>query len=211
MRVSSSARRLLRFATRLIVCALPCLVVLCLPRVAHAQRYYVVYRGDDGRGGFDLGFDAEGAAILSQPHLLGGETLSGGSGFKVRLGEQFRFRGLGLRLTPEVGYGYEHLWATDDLGDAYAWNTNRVFAGVRLGFGRVVVPTIYAHAGYGWRLTGDPLLANANGPAFDAGFALDIYPVRRFGIGGHIEYVTIDSQPGTPQWLALGLHADIIF
>jgi hypothetical protein len=90
---------------------------------------------------------------------------------------------------------------------------HRLFGGVRLAFGRVVTPGFYAHLGYGWRDTGDPTVppSSNGGLAFDGGFLLDIHVIPHFGFGGHIEYVTIDAQPYTPQWLAFGLHGDVVF
>jgi hypothetical protein len=35
--------------------------------------------------------------------------------------------------------------------------------------------------------------------------------IPHFGFGAHVEYDTIDSRPYTPQWLALGLHANVVF
>lgn len=117
----------------------------------------------------------------------------------------------GLRFTPEIGYGYQHLFATDDAGESFAWNTHRVFGGARLGFGWILVPTVYAHVGYGWRDTNDPTVPEASGLAFDAGLALDLHIIPHFGFGAHAEYAMIDSVPYTPHWLALGLHADLAF
>jgi hypothetical protein len=182
--------------------------LVCTP--ARADRYYVAY--DDGyeaRSGFNFGFDLEGAAPFATPRFPSGNNLSGGGGFKVRFGDQIHIPG--LRVTPEGGYAFDHLFATDDTGTAYDWDVHRLFGGVRLAFGRVVTPGFYAHLGYGWRNTGDPSVIGAGGLAFDAGFLLDIHVVRRFSFGGHIEYVTIDAQPYTPQWIAFGLHGDVVF
>jgi hypothetical protein len=164
---------------------------------------------EEGRSRFDLAFDGEGAVPLMDHRFQDGNDLSGGGGFKVRFGDEIRFPR--LRFTPEVGYGYDHLFATDNAGDAFDWNMHRVFAGARVGFGRLVVPTFYGHVGYGWRDTADPTIAQTSGVAYDVGFALDFHVVRHFGFGGHVEYAGIDAQPYTPQWLALGLHADIAF
>jgi len=180
-----------------------------VPRAAYAQRYYVVYDDNEPFARFNVGIDGEGAAPLDAPIPLSGNSLSGGGGFKVRLGEQFRF--VRMRFIPEIGYGYEHLFATDDSGNAYAWNMHRVFAGARLGFGRIIVPGIYAHVGYGWRDTGDPTVQDEEGVAFDAGLLLDIHVVPRLGFGAHAEYATIDAQPYAPHWLAAGVHADVVF
>jgi hypothetical protein len=179
---------------------------------AHADRYVVVYDEPyQPRSAFNLGFDLEGVAPLLTPRFPSGNNLSGGGGFKVRFGDQIRFRH--VRVTPEGGYAFDHLFATDDTGTAYDWDMHRLFGGVRVEFGRIVTPGFYVHLGYGWRDTGDPSIPpSANGGlAFDAAFILDVHITPLFALGGHIEYVTIDAQPYVPEWLAFGLHADITF
>jgi hypothetical protein len=198
-----------------IVIACAGLAALVVSGTARADRIYVVEESEahehyeEGRSSLDLAFDGEGAVPLMDRRFQSGNDLTGGGGFKVRVGDQIRFPR--LRLTPEIGYGYDHLFATDNETFSYAWDMHRVFAGVRVGFGRIVVPTFYAHAGYGWRDTGDPTVAQASGVALDAGFALDLHVVRHLGFGGHVEYAAIDAEPYTPRWLALGLHADVAF
>jgi hypothetical protein len=186
-------------------------VLVTTTRIARAERVIVVREYDDDRveGRLDFGFDGEGAAMIAPPRSVIGNTLTGGTGFKLRIGEQFHF--VGLRFTPEVGYGFQHLFATDDIGEAHDWETHRLFGGARLAFGHFVTPGFYAHAGYGWRNTGDPTVPQTGGLALDAGFALDFHVIHHFGFGAHAEYVTIDTEPYTPQWLALGLHGDLVF
>jgi hypothetical protein len=190
------------------------IAVLAPSAVARAETRVVEVRervdyDDRAEGRFDFGFDGEGAAMVAPPRSLIGNTLTGGTGFKLRAGDQFRFRG--LRFTPEIGYAYQHLFATDDIGDSFSWETHRLFGGARLAFGHVIAPGFYGHFGYGWRNTGDPTVPQAGGLALDAGFALDLHLIPHFGFGAHAEYVTIDSQPYTPQWVALGLHGDLVF
>jgi hypothetical protein len=191
------------------------LAALLVSATARADRVYVVEESRDppeyyqGRSSLDLAFDGEGAVPLMDRRFQSGNDLSGGGGFKLRVGDQIRFPG--LRFTPEVGYGFDHLFATDNTTFSYAWDMHRVFAGARIGFGHFVVPTFYAHVGYGWRDTADPTVAAASGMAFDTGFALDFHVIRHFGFGAHVEYAAIDAEPYTPQWLALGLHADVAF
>jgi len=181
------------------------------PNTARADRVVVEESSEDyeARHSFDVAFDGEGAIPLMDRRFQSGNDLTGGGGFKVRVGEQIRFPR--LRFTPELGYGYDHLFATDNANNAFAWDMHRLFAGARVGFGRVVVPTFYGHVGYGWRDTRDPSVAQASGVALDVGFALDFHVVPRLGFGAHVEYAAIDAQPYTPQWLALGLHADLAF
>ena len=203
---------------------------------AHAQRVYVYY----GRpapppppppGGyyagpapapyvyrepaqaFVLGGDLEGAVPLSMPQT-GNNTVQGGIGFKIRFGEQFRFPG--VRVTPEVGYGFDHLFARDADSfldtPTYTQDLHRVFGGVRLAFGRVLVPVLYAHGGFGWRGTDDPSLSgNDNGFMFDVGGAIDFHVVPHFSFGAHLEYDEIFTPNDPPKWLGVGGHAAIVF
>jgi hypothetical protein len=179
-----------------------------VPARAQADEERVEYRSE-GHSHLDLGFDGEGAIPVGVDRSPVGADLSGGGGFKVRVGDQIRFPR--LRITPEVGYGYDHLFATDFAGNSYAWDMHRLLAGIRLGFGRIIVPTFYGHIGYGWRSTGDPTVSSANGVALDGGFAFDLHVIPHLGLGAHIEYALIDAQPFTPHWVALGLHADLAF
>jgi hypothetical protein len=176
---------------------------------APPRRYYYYYDDREPPYAPDLGLDLEGAIPLNAPQFLDGNDLRGGGGIKVRLGEQLRLRG-GTRLTPEVGYGYDHLFASDDIGDHYDWSMQRFFGGLRLAFGRILVPVIYGHIGYGWRTTPDPTVPHAGGTAFDFGGALDLH-LRHLVIGVYVEYATIDAQPYAPEWMAIGLHLDLLF
>jgi hypothetical protein len=207
---------------RLLLTAAVGLFALSITREARAQRYYVTYGPPPPPGpryyyserdpvyALALGVDFEGAIPVNVPQFLDGNNLEGGVGIKARIGEQIRLR-YGMRITPEAGYGYDHLFAKDDIGDAYTWDMHRLFGGVRLAFGRILVPVIYAHVGYGWRTTGDPTVPTADGVAFDVGGALDLRVVPHFGIGVHAEYATIDAQPYAPEWVAIGMHADVTF
>jgi hypothetical protein len=168
-------------------------------------RYYAVDR--EPPYALQLGLDLEGAVPVGVNVPQG--DLSGGGGFKVRVGEQLSFPG--IRFTPEVGYGYDHLWANDAAGNQYGWDMNRIFGGARLAFGRILVPVVYAHVGYGWRQTAATYVTGGNGGlAYDVGGALDLRVIPHFGFGAHLEYAAIDI-PYQPQWVALGLHADLIF
>ena len=164
---------------------------------------------EDHGGGLDLGAGAEGAAVVDAPHTASGNSLGGGTGFKVRIGSQFHVPL--VRLSPELAYGYEHFFAVDDTGTTFDWNTHRIMGGIRLGLGEIIVPTVYGHLGYGWRSTADPTVPGAGGLALDAGVALDLHLIPHLSFGPHIEYAMIDASPFVPQWLALGLHADLVF
>ncbi len=207
MRHPRSRSRLRRSATIGVAACASCLTMqLAASRPAQAQ--YVDRYDERESAHFALGFDLEGAAPINVP-TINGNSVTGGGGFKVRAGEQLHFPG--IRFTPEIGYGYDHLFANDDQGNSYAWDLHRAFGGARLAFGHFLVPVIYGHVGYGWRATGDPDVPSAGGITYDLGAALDLHIVPHVGIGAHVEFGEIDSQPYTPEWLAFGLHADIVF
>jgi hypothetical protein len=210
--MSSSSRRPVLSVALASACA--CAAVALYPSEARAAH----------NGQFDLGIDGEAPVLLAPSPTQDNLSLVGG-GFKIRFGDQFRLRG-GIRLTPEVGYAFDHIFTS--AGDTPVsqgvvatgdWNMNRFFAGARLGFGRWVVPTVYAHAGYAFRTISGAGNANAeifgqSGFTFDTGVALDFHLARHLSIGPHAEYVFVSNSDGaqsSPQWLAFGGHLDILF
>jgi hypothetical protein len=211
--MSSRGRRPLVTAALASACA--CAAVALYPSEARADR-----------GHFDLGGDIE-APVLLAPSPAQNNLSTAGVGFKLRFGDTFHLR-YGIHLTPEVGYAYDHIFTSG--GDAPIpnepglvatgdWNMNRFFAGLRFGVGRVVVPTLYAHAGYAFRSISGPGNTNAeifgeNGFTFDTGIALEIHVARHLSLGPHAEYVlvtTSDRGESNPQWLSFGGHLDFIF
>jgi hypothetical protein len=179
---------------------------------AHAQ-YYVVRRSESSVG-LNLGLDLEGAAVAPTPTGYGDQ---GGGGFKLRIGAEIRRPW--LRIIPEGGFGYTHLFV-DDQGfnggsGNEGWNMERIFGGVRIGFGEVVVPILYAHIGYGWRLGADDVgsnpIANSGGLTADGGVGLDFHLIRHFGFGFHLEYDTVQTNVAVPDWVAFGAHLDVRF
>jgi hypothetical protein len=170
-------------------------------------RYYYYPPDAEPPQALALGFDLEGAVPVNLP-VLDGNNVQGGGGFKVRIGEQFRLRPR-LRITPEVGYSFDHLFASDNNGNAYDWDMHRIFVGARLSFGRFLAPALYGHIGYGWQVTGD--LPQTSGFAWDVGGALDLRVIPHVGLGVHIEYDELDAGPYSPEWVTFGAHADVIF
>ncbi len=88
----------------------------------------------------DWSLDLEGAIPIQ--HSAGQRKRPQGRGRlqDPGVGDQFRV-GSRVRLTPELGYAYDHMFANDDLGNvAYSWDMHRAIAGVRLSFGRYLVP-----------------------------------------------------------------------
>lgn len=181
--------------------ACACAAVSLVPREAHAS-------------GFDLGIDGDANALLApSPNKNNLSTMGGG--FKLRFGDHLRFRG-GLHLTPEVGYAFDHIFPGNDP-NGQPENMNRFFAGLRLGVGNRVVPTVYAHIGYGFRSISDNNtvgnnagIAGDNGLAVDTGIAVEFRLARHLSFGPHVEFVYIDV-PDAPQWLTFGAHLDFLF
>src|SRR3954471_22235571 len=66
--------------------------------------------------------------------------LATGAGLDLRLGYRLRVAYQPLSVTPELAAGYMDLWA----------HIVRVRPGVRIAFGRLVMPYAYGHMGYGW-------------------------------------------------------------
>ncbi len=191
-------------------CALFCAALIVLPTRLAGASEEEENEGDHGRGAaLNLAADVDGAAVVDTPHTATGNSLGGGTGFKGRVGAQFHVPL--IRFTPELGYGYTHFFATNGTGPVDDWNTHRLIGGVRLGLGEIIVPSIYGHAGYGWRHTPDPSVPDAGGVTFDAGLALDLHLLPFLGFGAHAEYAYVDARPYVPQWLAFGLQANLAF
>ena len=171
---------------------------------AHAQ-YYVVRRAPASVG-LNLGLDAEGAADVTPPQNA---STIGGGGFKIRIGAEIR-RPF-LRFIPEGGFSYDHLFYSDNNGNSQGWNMERAFVGGRIGFGQVIVPIVYAHVGYGWRVTSDPTVPQEGGLTLDVGGALDFRIVPHLMLGLHLEYATLDDSSYGVQWVAAGGHATLLF
>jgi hypothetical protein len=218
--VSSRTRRPRSLLGLLGAGALACLGMALMPGTAHAQAVYVYgpppppppryyYYDPEPPHALALGVDLEGAVAVNVP-VLDGNNVQNGAGFKVRIGEQFKLRPR-LRITPEVGYAYDHLFGNDDIGNSYDWEMHRVFVGARLAFGHFLSPALYGHLGYGWRVTADPLVPQASGFAWDVGAALDLRVIPHLGLGLHVEYDELDSNPYAPEWVSFGAHADVIF
>jgi len=178
-----------------------CAAVMFAPRDAHAYGY----------GKFDLGIDGDATALLA-PSPTQNNLSTLGSGFKIRFGDHFRWR-TGLNLMPEVGYAFDHVFSAES---GTPENMNRMFAGLRIGFGNKVVPTLYGHIGYGFRSVstengnGASVIPSSNGLALDTGIAVEFRIAQHLSIGPHAEFVYIDV-PNAPQWLAFGGHLDFIF
>jgi hypothetical protein len=210
----SCSSRLLQVA---VASACACAAIALFPKEAHAGSQ------------FDLGVDGDATALMApSPTQYNLSTL--GTGLKVRFGDRIGLR-YGMHITPEVGYAFDHIFVGGAPVGAISTvgapeNMNRIFAGARLGFGRWVIPSVYAHAGYGFRSLSEngTVAQNAStagsGFTFDAGVAVDFKLAKHLMIGPHAEYVIVDAPItpvaglnalGAPQWLAFGGHLDILF
>jgi len=186
--------------------ACACAAVALVPREAHAA----------GPGRFDLGVDGDLTALM-HPNPSNNNLSTFGTGFKLRFGDHLGFRS-GLVVTPEVGFAYDRLFPSNGNGNVVdiggAENMERLFGGVRVGFGRFVVPTGYAHIGYGFQEistpTGAGVVAGTNGLTMDVGIAVEFRIAKHLSFGPHAEFVYMDVA-GTPQWLAFGGHLDLLF
>ncbi len=143
--------------------------------------------------------DAEGAIPTTPSALVGG-----GGGFGLRLGEQFHLPL--LRLTAEAGYAYALLVKENAPSD---WTVHRVQIGGRLGLGELIVAFVFAHGGYGWRVSHDDAYGGS-GFAYDAGLGVDLN-LGFFALGVHAAYNHVDAQPVPPQWVSLGVDATVVF
>lgn len=152
--------------------------------------------------------------------------LTTGAGFDVRLGFRFRVPAVHMSIIPELAAGYTN------MDSSFV----RVRPGLRLGFGRLIVPYLYGHVGWGWTSfqepglgtvtgrTAEPATFHAQGAAFDAGVGMDVSLGRHFTLGAHAGYnvlgagdpAKIDIVGSTPaydhpKWFNFGLNASVYF
>jgi len=163
----------------------------CFARSAGARE-----GGADDNSKTILAFDLDFVAPLRES----GADIGGGGA--VRLGRKVDF--VLVSLTPEIGGGYDRF-----NGDANA-GIYRGFVGGRLGFGKIIEPSVFAHIGVG-RLDAD--FGNHTAATFDAGIALDFTLLPLINLGAHASYDSLlaQGQYSSFNWLALGLHVALVF
>jgi hypothetical protein len=127
-------------------------------------------------------------------------TNSGGGG-ALRLGRKLDL--LVVSLTPEIGGGYHGFGGSSDA-KLYSG-----FLGGRLGFGKIIEPSVFGHVGIG-RLDG---VAPRTAPVLDAGVALDLTILPLIDLGVHGAYnVMMPKDDGTAlKFVILGAHAALVF
>jgi hypothetical protein len=154
-------------------------------------------RADEGSNSKTvLAFDLDFVASLGAP----GADIGGGGA--LRLGRKMDL--ILVSLTPEIGGSYDRF---------NGFNNDRIyrgFIGGRLGFGKIIEPSVFAHIGVG---RFDANVASHTAPVFDAGIALDLTFLPLINLGAHASYNTLFSQGdhSSFNWLALGLHVALVF
>jgi hypothetical protein len=155
-----------------------------------------------------IGADLEGATPVgaTPENLRSGPAFAGRLGYKI--GIPF------LSLTPEAGYGYVRLSGHGGYPD---FDIHRMFVGARVGFGGVLVPSVYAHLGYGFISTSGPdtvpgtTATYDNGAFVDAGFGLDLRIIPHVGVGVHVAYSVVAAEPTAVDWVNYGAQVDVTF
>ena len=109
-----------------------------------------------------------------------------------------------VSLTPEIGGGYDRF-----NGDNNA-RIYRGFIGGRLGFGKIIEPSVFAHIGVG-KLNAN--FGNHTAAVFDGGIALDLTLLPLINLGAHASYNSLFAQGNYSSfdWLGFGLHVALVF
>lgn len=157
-------------------------------RPSHERR-----REDSGRTHIAVDFDVGSA--LDTPR-----TKTGGGG-AIRFGHELDL--LLVSLTPELGGGYH---AFGGAGDTRVYSG---FIGGRLGVGKIVEPSLFAHLG----------LAHVSGfesrtaPMIDAGLAVDLTLLPLIDLGVHAGYNAMFPRDdgSSLKFLTLGAQAALVF
>jgi len=139
----------------------------------------------------------------------------GGTGTELRLGASLGVPG--LLVMPEL-VAFQHTFDATG-GHETQYDAYRLGAGLRVGMGAVVRPSVFAHLGYGWlEGTGSDYVIHEDGMTMDLGCALDltVLPLVDFGISA--SYVVLShrdspnpSLPADNAWVTAGAHVSITF
>lgn len=127
------------------------------------------------------------------------DTKMGGGG-ALRIGQKFDL--LLLSLTPEVGGNY-HAFGGDDQTRIYSG-----FVGGRVGFGKIVEPSVFAH----WGLAHSEGAQSRTGSVLDAGLALDVtlLPLIDFGVHGGYNVMTASGDNPALKFVTFGAQAALV-
>ena len=137
--------------------------------------------------------------------------LSTGAGVDLRGGYRFRIPYQSISVVPELAVGYTFLGA----------HLVRMRPGLRVGIGRVLVPYLYGHVGYGWTsfdpigaadVTGKQAFVSSSGFSFDGGGGLDVAILRRLVVGAHVGYNVVNvglTDRTTIEWRAKWINLGV--
>jgi len=139
--------------------------------------------------------DFDFATALDEP-----DTKNGGGG-ALRVGQKFSL--FLVSLTPEIGGTYHAFGGNDET---------RLYSGIlggRLGIGKIVEPSVYAHLGLA-HVAG---LETRTAPIMDAGLAVDLTLLPLIDLGLHAGYnAMFPRDDGTAlKFVTLGAQAAIVF
>jgi hypothetical protein len=126
-------------------------------------------------------------------------TKAGGGG-ALRVGQKFSF--LLVSLTPELGGSY-HAFGGNDETRLYSG-----FLGGRLGFGKIVEPSVFAH----WGVAHLEGLQTRTGTVVDGGLAIDVtlLPLIDFGVHGGYNVMMANADGGALKYMTFGAQAAIV-
>lgn len=127
-----------------------------------------------------------------------------GTGFAIRVGQQVHLPL--IAITPELAFA-DHTFAGDFGPTAY-----RGLVGLRLGFGELIRPGVYAHLGLGHLTLPDPLPSHT-AFTYDGGVFLDLTVLPLLDLGVHGAYNRLNEGDGISafEWATIGAHAALIF
>jgi hypothetical protein len=129
-----------------------------------------------------------------------------GAGIDVLLGKR-----LDLTL---VTFGTELSLGLHSLPGADKATAYRALAGVNLGIGSILRPSIFAHIGVGHIAVADDSIPDQSrtGLAGDAGVALDftLLPLLDIGVQGSYNAISKTSDTDPFRWLQAGVHATLV-
>ncbi len=120
-------------------------------------------------------------------------------GLAGRLG--YRIGGDGVvNVTPEAMFAWERFGDND--------NTIRVMGGLRIAGGKIIQPSVFAHAGWGRHNFHDD---HDHAFALDGGMALDFVAIPALKIGAQAAYNLINFKPDAFDYVTFGGHLTLDF
>lgn len=160
---------------------------------AHAEDQGGGRRGGHA-GSTHIAVDFDFDSAINKP-----DTTSGGGG-ALRLGQKYDL--FLVSLTPEIGGSY-HAFGGDDKTKLYTG-----FLGGRLGVGKILEPSIFAHLGVG-HVSG---LEDRTAPVMDAGLALDftLLPLIDLGVHGAYNVMLPRNDGSSLRYVTLGAQAALV-